>query len=264
MDTQPERNHIYFLSDTHLGAPAFEHPREVEQRVVRFLDSIAGDATELYLLGDILDYWYEYRTVVPRGFVRFFGALARLADSGVRITWMVGNHDVWLFDYLSSEIGLVVSDPSEGGMFLEIAGHRFFVAHGDGIARPRLFLRAARRIFRSRLCQRLYASVHPRWTVALARGCSGGSRKRGSRPDILARETVRTNESLLRWSREMAEADPALEYIVVGHYHRPQDIPLRPDGSCRLLVLGEWEHRPAYAVFDGHELRLKYFESEEA
>ena len=104
------RDAVYFLSDLHLGASYFSSPVETERRVVRFLKSIAADAAEIYLVGDVLDYWYEYRYVVPRGHTRFFGALAELADSGVKITWMIGNHDIWIFDYLTSELGIEVVD----------------------------------------------------------------------------------------------------------------------------------------------------------
>ena len=122
----------YFISDLHLGAGYISDGRAHQQRVVRFLDSIADDADELIMLGDVLDYWYEYRTVVPRGFTRFFGALARLADRGVKITWFLGNHDIWLFDYLRDEIGMRVVDGSE---VREIYGRKFYMAHGDGVGR---------------------------------------------------------------------------------------------------------------------------------
>ena len=121
---------VYFISDLHLGATYMPDARVHEQRVITWLDSIRHDATELYLLGDILDYWFEYRTVVPRGFVRFFGALASLADSGVKIYWFIGNHDIWLFDYLRDEIGLTVID---GVLEKTIGQHRFFMTHGDGV-----------------------------------------------------------------------------------------------------------------------------------
>ncbi len=114
----------YFLSDLHLGAPYFPDSRKAELRVVDFLDSIKDDAHTIYLLGDILDYWYEYRYVVPRGFVRFFGKLAELADSGVRIVWFIGNHDIWIFDYLPSELGIEVVD---GALVEEIDGHFFYM-----------------------------------------------------------------------------------------------------------------------------------------
>lgn len=122
----------YFLSDLHLGAPYFTDSKEAEKRVVSFLDEIKDDAEVIYLLGDILDYWYEYRYVVPRGFVRFFGKLAELADKGIRIVWFIGNHDIWIFDYLPSELGIEVVD---GSLVEEIDGKIFFMTHGDGIGR---------------------------------------------------------------------------------------------------------------------------------
>ena len=140
----------YFLSDLHLGAPYFEDSRERELRVVRFLDSIAHDADVIYLLGDILDYWYEYRYVVPRGFVRFFGKLAELTDSGVRVVWFIGNHDIWIYDYLPSELGVEVVD---GVLVEKIDGRKFLMTHGDGIGRLVPSFRILRKLFRSRICQ---------------------------------------------------------------------------------------------------------------
>ena len=121
---------VYFLSDLHLGASYFADPRAKERAVVQWLDSIKNTAAEIYLLGDILDYWYEYRTVVPRGYVRFLGKLAELSDAGVKLHWFIGNHDIWIFDYLPSEIGVEVID---GSVEREIMGKRFFLAHGDGV-----------------------------------------------------------------------------------------------------------------------------------
>ena len=119
------RHTTYFISDLHLGARYLPDRRLHEAKIVSFLHSIRDTAEAIYLVGDVLDYWYEYRTVVPRGYVRFFGALAALADSGVRITWLTGNHDIWLFDYLRDEIGIEVVD---GSIIRDIAGKRFFIA----------------------------------------------------------------------------------------------------------------------------------------
>ena len=148
----------FFISDLHLGASYLDEPKSYERRVVRFLNSIADEADELYLLGDILDYWYEYRTVVPRGYIRFFGALSALADKGVKITWFIGNHDIWLFDYLAQEIGLRVVDGYE---VREIYGKRFFLSHGDGLGKLPPTFRLLRATFRNRICQKLYAAIHP-------------------------------------------------------------------------------------------------------
>ena len=160
-----ERKNIYFISDLHLGATYLKNPRSYEQRVVRWLESIRDDAAELYMLGDILDYWYEYKTVVPRGYIRFFGALASLADSGVKIYWFIGNHDIWLFDYLKNEIGLTVID---GWITKEIAGKKFFMSHGDGLGKLKPTFRLMRGMFRNKVCQKLYSAIHPRWTIPFA------------------------------------------------------------------------------------------------
>lgn len=158
------RDKIYFISDMHLGATYLGDPLEYERRVVRWLDSIADDAAELYMLGDVLDYWYEYRYVVPRGFTRFFGAVARLADSGVKVTWFIGNHDIWISDYIPRELGVKVVDGYE---VVELGCKRFFLSHGDGLGRlPRGF-RFIRSMFRNRTCQRLFSAIHPRWTALL-------------------------------------------------------------------------------------------------
>ncbi len=138
------RDLTYFLSDLHLGAGYIPDHRAHERRVVDFLRSIEPRAKRIYLLGDILDYWWEYRDVVPRGFVRFFGELARLADSGVEITWFKGNHDIWIFDYLPSEIGLEVHD---GIMVRDIDGARFLLEHGDGVGRLPWSFRRLRGLF---------------------------------------------------------------------------------------------------------------------
>lgn len=246
---------VYFISDLHLGATYYPDPRKWEERVVRFLDSIAGDAEELYMLGDILDYWYEYRNVVPRGFVRFFGALARLADSGIKIHWFIGNHDIWLFDYLKNEIGLEVVD---GHTVREIKGKRFFLTHGDGVGRLKPTFRFLRGVFRNRLCQKLYAAIHPRWTIAFAHKWSDSSR--GYSPENKAEYYGEENEPLVIFSKEyLRDVDPHIDYFVYGHRHILLDIPLG-DGGCRMIVLGDWIHHYSYGVFDGETFELKIFE----
>lgn len=248
----------YFISDMHLGAGSYDDPRAVEDRVVAFLRSIRGKASALYMLGDVLDYWYEYRNCVPQGFVRFFGALAELADEGVAIYWYVGNHDVWLFDYLSREIGLTVVDPRDGGDFRTIGGKEFFLAHGDGVGRQGLFMRIARPVFRSRVCQALYGAVHPRWTIGFARRWSRRSRARGTRPERLDEYYRRADALLADFTAELTTAHPELRYIVLGHHHRPQE--MECGSGCTLFVLGAWsDPEPVYGVFDGAKMRLEPF-----
>lgn len=243
----------YFISDLHLGASYLKQPIDYERRVVRFLNSIADSADRIYLLGDILDYWYEYRTVVPRGYTRFFGALASLADRGVEITWFIGNHDIWLFDYISSEIGLKVVDGFE---IAEINGKKFFMSHGDGLGKLPPMFRFIRATFRNRLCQKLYAAIHPRWTIPFAHRWSNHSRHYSeSIPQFNGEE----NEPLIAFSREYLETtDASIDYFVYGHRHILLDYPLGI-GSSRMIILGDWIHHFSYGEFDGNDFSLHIF-----
>lgn len=245
----PMKNKAYFISDIHLISGA----SDTEALVVRFLDSIAHDASHLFMVGDILDYWFEYKTVIPRGFTRFFGALARLADSGTKIFWIKGNHDIWLFDYLSNEIGLTVVDCS---MTVTLGRSTFFITHGDGYGKRPAAFRLIRSIFRNRLCQRLYAAIHPRWTVGFALAWSRHSRASHHMEGQLS---TRQLEDITEWTSEMARRNPDIDYIVLGHHHVAEDIRLSP--GCRLIILGDWLTHFTYAVYDGESMSLQQFES---
>lgn len=240
----------YFISDLHLGAGYIADHREHERRVVEFLRAIEPTACRLYLLGDILDYWWEYRDVVPRGYVRFFGELARLADNGVEIVWFKGNHDIWIFDYLPREIGLRVHD---GVMVTEMDGKRFLLEHGDGVGRLPWTFRMLRGLFRCRFAQRLYAAIHPRWTVGFAHAWSSHSRKSGG---YVAPDTVCNNlvDFAVEYNRT---ATDKIDYFIFGHLHVAVDRQL-PDGS-KMVVLGDWISRFSYAVWDGKNIRIESF-----
>ena len=246
------RNNTYFISDLHLGASYIADPRAHERRVVEFLDHIAPDCKRLFLLGDILDYWWEYRTVVPRGFTRFFGALARLADSGVEIVWFKGNHDIWIFDYLPQEIGLTVHD---GIMVTELDGHRFLMEHGDGVGRLPWSFRKLRGLFRNRVAQKLYAAIHPRWTIGFAHSWSSHSRKQGGYTP-----SERAGDNLVNFAKtyNADHADEKIDFFIFGHCHTILDSTL-PDGS-KIIILGDWISRFSYAVWDGKDMTMKRFE----
>ena len=243
---------VYFLSDLHLGAPYIEGSKEAERRVVRFLDQIGKDAAAIYLAGDVLDYWYEYKYVVPKGYVRFFGKLAELADAGVKITWIIGNHDIWIFDYLPSELGIEVID---GELIREIFGKNLFIAHGDGVGRIPAGFRFMRGIFRNKFCQFLYSGIHPRWTIPFATRWSQSSRKRGLNrgvPDL----------NLLNGLREFCESflkeNPDIDYFMFGHVHVVADEKI--SSHTRMIVLGEWLSLFSYAVMDpSGEITVKYW-----
>lgn len=246
------RANTYFLSDFHLGARYFEEPRETERRVVDFLDSIKGDAKEVYLLGDILDYWFEYRYVVPRGFMRFFGKIAELTDLGVKVYWFIGNHDIWIFDYLPNELGVEVID---GEVTKEIDGKVFFLAHGDGVGKQPRSFRMLRSLFRNRFCQKLYSAIHPRWTIPFALSWSNSSRKGDDEyPEYKGEE----NEFLEIFANDYLKSHK-VDYFVFGHRHIMLDKKLQ--GGATLVVLGDWLHYCSYAVWDGNNLALKSLQS---
>ena len=245
----------YFISDLHLGAKYMADQLDREKRVCRFLDTIKDDAAELYLLGDILDYWYEYKYVVPRGYIRFLGKLAELADCGVKITWVTGNHDVWLFDYLRDQIGLTVL---YGNTVVETQGKRILIAHGDDVGVQPAMYRFTRWCFYNKVCQWLYASIHPRWTYPIATGWSNENRSRRD-PEQLKAISERAASRLIDFSREYHAGHPDVEAFVYGHIHIARVE--RQQGMPPVLFLGEWISLNTYVVLDDSgEFELKTFE----
>ena len=240
----------YFISDSHLGARYITDKRQHEMRLVRFLDSIKDDAAELYLLGDILDYWYEYKWVVPRGHVRFLGKLAELADAGVKIYWFTGNHDVWLFDYLRDEIGLEVI---RGHTVMEIMGTKFLLSHGDDVGYQKPMYRFTRWCFYNKVCQWLYASVHPRWTCPIATSWSQQNRITRS-PAVEAKVREDCCKRLEVFSTEHAQHHPEVRHYMYGHVHLARHLAL--PGGRTMTILGDWIDQFTYATFDGKEVTL--------
>lgn len=237
----------FFLSDLHLGAAYRSDNLEIERRVVRFLDRIRHEAGEIYLLGDILDYWFEYRNVVPRGYVRFFGKLAELSDSGIKITWIIGNHDIWIFDYLPTELGIEVVD---GILERHILGTEFCIQHGDAIGGNFKF-RFLRSLFRNKFCQKMYSGIHPRWTVGFAYSCSRKSRMREA---VIGKWPKHLIHSIQEWCENRIKGGDKARYFLFGHLHSLHDIQL-PDDR-RLIVLPEWTKKETYGVFDGSEFKI--------
>lgn len=239
---------VYFLSDLHLGAPYFPDSKEAEKRVVAFLDSIKEDAEAIYLLGDVLDYWYEYRYVVPRGFVRFFGKLAELSDRGIRIVWMIGNHDIWIFDYLPTELGIEVID---GTLTKTIYGRKVFMTHGDGVGKLPKTFKMLRSLFRSKVCQKLYSAIHPRWTVPFAYNWSRHSRKGGEARGL---PDERVLGGLREFAREYHREHPDIDLFIFGHVH----VFCREEvgDGCEMIVLGEWIRTFSYVKMDKNGLEM--------
>ena len=246
----------YFISDLHLGAAYITDHRAHEQRVTRFLDSVKHDAASLWLLGDVLDYWFEYRNVVPRGHVRFFGKLAELADAGVEIHWFTGNHDVWLRDYLRDEIGLTVH---HAATTVDLDGRRLFLAHGDDVGRQPTAYRFTRWCFHNPVCQWLYAAVHPRWTTAVATGWSASNRTR-RKP---RRKQPRQSDAFTRlvaFVEAHHRQHPDVDTYIFGHLHvaRQADIDA---GQAQLFTIGDWLNNDTYAILENGTVSLHSFQS---
>ena len=248
-----ERNKIYFASDAHLGSDVFEDPLSVEKRFVRWLDSIKHDAKVLYLLGDIFDFWFEYKYVVPRGFTRFLGKISEMSDMGIEIHLFIGNHDIWYFDYLTKETGAILHKKP---YITEIEGKKFFLTHGDGLGDNSKTFKLIRYIFHNRLCQILFASIHPRWSIGFAHLWSKHSRKKGLKET--AEYFGEDKEHLVLFSKKYLEEDPSIDYFIFGHRHILLDLMLSK--KSRVLIIGDWIQYYSFAVFDGKELKLELFE----
>ena len=244
----------YFISDLHLGAKYMTDHLEREKRVCRFLDSIKHDAGQLFLLGDILDYWYEYKYVVPRGYIRFLGKLAELADAGVEITWVTGNHDVWLFDYLRDQIGMTVLN---GHTVVRAGNKRILIAHGDDVGVQPAMYRFTRWCFYNKVCQWLYAAIHPRWTYPIATGWSNENRTRRN-PEQQRFISERAASHLMDFSRQYHDKHPDVDAFVYGHIHIARMT--CEDKMPPVIFLGEWISLDSYAVLDEQgNFSLEYY-----
>lgn len=243
---------IYFISDLHLGAKTLKSPQDAEKRVVAWLDSVKESASAIYLLGDILDYWFEYRCVVPRGFTRFFGKIAELTDRGVEVHWFIGNHDIWIFDYLPTELGVIVHKES---YVTQLCGKQFYMGHGDGEGRRPLGFLFIRWLFRNKICQKLYASIHPWWTVPFAYGWSSNSRKTGGQTPKFGNNE---ENPLVEWATEYnRKAENKIDYFVFGHQHLLFKRQLKSGGE--IVLTGDWITHNSYVEFDGETFALKNF-----
>jgi len=248
---------VYFLSDAHLGSWGIPHGRMQERRLVRFLDSIKDKAGAVYLLGDMFDFWHEYRYVVPRGYTRFLGKLSELTDSGVEVHFFTGNHDIWAYDYLEQECGVVLHHQP---LTTEIYGKVFVMAHGDGLGDPSRRFKLLRWMFHNRTCQRLFASIHPRWGMWLGLSWARLSQQKHAREG----EQVymgENKEHLVLYTKDYITNHPNVDYFIYGHRHI--ELELQLSKRATMIVLGDWISQFTYAVFDGqHMLLQEYVEGE--
>lgn len=242
---------IYFISDFHLGAPDRQSSLEREKRIVSFLNSIQKDASELFILGDIFDFWFEYQKVIPKGYVRILGKLAELSDAGIKIRFFVGNHDMWVRDYFRQELGMeTFHHPAD----FEYGGKRFHIGHGDGLGPGDHKYKLLKKIFRSPIAQWLFGLLPPVIGIGLADFFSRRSRaKTGSADEKFLGED---REWLIAYCRETLKLKN-YDFFIFGHRHLPIDF--RLNEKSRYVNLGDWLRHDSYAVFDGQNLELKFF-----
>jgi UDP-2,3-diacylglucosamine hydrolase len=245
---------IYFASDFHLGVPSAESSLKREKLVCRWLDTIKNDAAEVYLVGDIFDFWYEYRYTIPKGTVRLLGKVAELTDAGIPVHFFVGNHDLWMKDYFSEELGVEVH---HAPITRTYHGKIFYIGHGDGLGPGDRWYKLLRGIFANRVCQWLFSRLHPNLAFYIAKKSSKRSRiiTGDSDEKFLGSE----NEWLFQYCRQYLKTHK-VDYFIFGHRHLPLDLDV--DGRARYINLGEWINYNTYAVFDGEVLQLKTFEKE--
>ena len=254
--SEPMDSHkkIYFVTDAHLGMRTDVPVAENEKKLVRWLSSIQAGCGALYMLGDMIDFWYEYKEAVPKGFVRFFGKLAEFTDAGIPVYWFAGNHDLWLFNYVQQEMGIVVYREAQE---LEILGKRFYMAHGDGLGYAPFNLRLMNTIFHSPFFQALFRLLHPDLGI--------GFGLKWSRHSYYKRKTMELEylgedkEHLVKFAKEhLANAKTAPDFYIFGHRHILLDLQLSQDS--RLIIPGDWIREFSYASFDGRDFLLEHFE----
>lgn len=247
-----ETTKIYFASDVHLGVPDETSSRERELKLIRWLDEVSKDAAEIFIVGDLFDFWFEYKHAIPRGFARIQGKIASITDSGIPVHLFTGNHDMWMFDYLPKELGVSVHrEPIER----EWGGKKFFIGHGDGLGPGDHGYKFIKKVFSNPLCQWLFARLHPNFGIGLANYFSRKSRiATSSEEEIFQGED---KEWLIQFCKEEL-AKSHRDFFVFGHRHLPIEFDLGQ--NSQYFNLGDWIRYNSYLEFDGENCHLKYFE----
>ncbi|MEO6136215.1 MAG: UDP-2,3-diacylglucosamine diphosphatase [Ginsengibacter sp.] len=244
---------IYFISDFHLGAPNHAASLEREKRIVQFLDEVKEDAQMIFIMGDLFDFWYEYKKVVPKGFVRILGKLAELTDRGIIIKFFVGNHDMWMNGYFEEELNIEVFHEPQEFIF---SGKKFLIGHGDGLGPGDHRYKFMKKVFRNKTSQAFFGMLHPLWGIGLANYFSRKSRAATGKEDehFLGED----KEWLIIFCKEMLQKEH-YDYFIFGHRHLP--IQFRLNDISMYINLGDWIKYFSYAEFDGEKVSLKYYES---
>lgn len=246
-----ESKKIYFISDVHLGAPALKNNRERERLFVSWLEMVRKDAGVIFLLGDIFDFWFEYKEVVPKGFTRALGKIAEIADSGIKVHLFTGNHDLWMSDYFSKELGVYVHHEP---WVLTINGKRFFIAHGDGLDKRDKGYLFLKKIFKNKILQWLFARLHPNFALWIGHEWSRHSRLSKGIDGAIFQGIEK--EGIVNFAVEYQKTHD-VDYFIMGHRHLALDLEI--GDHCRYINTGDWIRLFTYAELDGEKLELKTY-----
>lgn len=246
----PTGKKIFFASDFHLGAPDAGKSRSREKKIVQWLQEIRKDTGALFLVGDLFDFWFEYKYVVPKGYARFLSEVSRFVDEKIPVYVFTGNHDIWMFDYLKEELGVeILYQPA----VFEISGRRFFVGHGDGLGPGDHKFKFLKKVFTFPLFQKMFSWIHPDLGVGLARTWSEHSRTNPEDEVFMGEE----KERLIVFSKQQLEIHPA-DFYIFGHRHLPLDLPI--GNGARYINLGDWIYNYTYLEYDGIQVELKKYQ----
>lgn len=244
---------LYFASDFHLGAPSREDSLKREMKIVRWLDIVKKDAHTIYLLGDIFDFWFEYKHAIPKGYIRLQGKLAEITDSGIPVVFFTGNHDMWMFDYFTKELNIpIYRKPQQ----LKVENTKMLIGHGDGLGPGDHSYKLLKKVFENKLSQWLFARIHPNAGIGIANFWSKRSRISNLKKD---EETFKGEKEFLWQYCKDIESKEHHDYYVFGHRHLPLNLDV--GDTSRYFNLGEWVNYYTYGVFDGKEFELLNFET---
>ncbi|MBE51158.1 MAG: UDP-2,3-diacylglucosamine hydrolase [Flavobacteriales bacterium] len=244
------RDSIYFASDFHLGSSDLKSNHTREKKILDWLDKIKKNASELYLLGDVFDFWYEYKKVVPKGFVRFLSKLSEMSENGIKIHIIVGNHDLWMKNYLTDECGIQIHHQY---LMIKKQGKNLYLDHGDNLDPKNYYFKFIKLIFRNPLCQWLFNKIHPNISFQIAHSWSKASRKNGTTPPYMGSD----NEKQEIFCRNHFKTNPKINFYILGHRHLPLDIEIGK--TCRYINTGDWITHNSYAILKDGEIQLENF-----
>ncbi|MBN1650116.1 MAG: UDP-2,3-diacylglucosamine diphosphatase [Bacteroidales bacterium] len=251
---------VYFFSDAHLGIPDHASSLQRERLMVEFLEHIRKDALAIYLMGDLFDFWFEYKAAIPKGYARLLGKLAEITDSGIPIFFFRGNHDIWAFDYLQKELNIQIERKP---MIKEILGKRFYLAHGDGLGKGDYGYKFLKSIFECKINQFLFRWIHP--DIGIRAGLFFSRRNRyaneiyDQKTNYINRKVSLSETRLPKYAKEILASGEKIDYFVMGHYHRKEILNL--DNNAKFIFLGDWISLFSYGVFDGTTFKLETFKS---